>query len=240
MPPVRTMQPRNVVSGRAERGGTRTRRDQKCQWSLADCDLVNSPYRASSSPRPDVGHACSCCLRPWSECVDALRSDGRNRQRTCPPCHDHGPNMLEASRVHAELWRTLARSRQMERDVREAQLKNRIAQLEQELHDRPTRTVERWVDQDQLKEAKEEADRAFRSRENAWQALCLVRLIHREGQPGQCRCGLRLDRCETAKIVDHYPGLEKWEKEQVRRQRDGLTHNLPDGHPALLDRRWQP
>jgi hypothetical protein len=92
----------------------------------------------------------------------------------------------------------------------------------------------------ELEEAREEADRAFRSRENAWQALCMVRLLHREGQPGQCRCGLRLDRCKTAQIVDHYPALEKWEKEQVLRLRRGLSHNLPEGHPAVLDRRWEP
>jgi len=202
---------------------------------------VNSPYRVSSSPRPDVGHACSCCLRPWSECfVDVVSSDDRPRQRTCPSCHEHGPNTLEASRVHAEVWRDLARSRQRERDSREAQLRDRIAELERELNDRPERTVTRWVDLDELEEARDEAQRAFRSRENAWQSLCMVRLLHREGQAGQCRCGLRLDRCKTAEIVDHYPGLVKWEKEQVRRLRAGQSHNLPEGHPAILDRRWEP
>jgi hypothetical protein len=180
-------------------------------------------------------------MRPWSECLpENAGFEDRNRQRTCPPCHEHGSNSLEASRVHAELWRTLARSRQLERDAREVQLKDRIAHLEQELCDRPTQTIDRWVDLDQLEEARGEADRAFRSRENAWQALCMVRLLHREGQPGQCRCGLRLDRCKTAQIVDHYPALEKWEKEQVIRLRRGLSHNLPEGHPAILDRRWEP
>ena len=114
--------------------------------------IVNSPYRVADSPRPDAGHSCSCCLRPWSECfVDVTRSNDRPRQRTCPPCHEHGPSGLEASRVHAELWRDLARSRQRERDAREAQLRNRIAQLEQELRDRPTQTVERWLTSTSLK-----------------------------------------------------------------------------------------
>lgn len=166
--------------------------------------------------------------------------DDRPRQLTCRPCHDHGASAMEANRVHIEMWRALARSRKQDHERAEAHLKNRIAQLEQELRDRPTRTVERWVDRDKLEEAREEADRAFRSRENAWQALCLVWLIHREGQPGQCRCGLLLDRCKTAEIVDHYPGLEKWEREQVRRLRTGQVHALPEGHPALLDRRWEP
>jgi len=79
----------------------------------------------------------------------------------------------------------------------------------------------RYIGLDEIEEAKTEAQRAFRSRENAWQALCLVRLHHREGQPGQCRCSRRLDLCETA-------------------QRKGLYHALPHGHPAMLDRHWQP
>jgi hypothetical protein len=138
------------------------------------------------------------------------------------------------------MWRALARSRKQDHERVEVQLRDQIAQLEQDLRDRPTRTVDRWVDRDELEEARSEADRAFRSRENAWQALCMVRLFHREGQPGQCRCGQRLDRWKTAPIVDHYPALEKWEREQVRRLRSGLSHNLPEGHPALLDRRWEP
>ena len=148
--------------------------------------------------------------------------------------------MLKASRVHAELWRELARLRQRDHDAAEVRLRNQIAELKRELRDRPTQTVDRWVDRDELEEARREARRAFRSREDAWQALCMVRLLHREGQPGQCRCGLRLDRCKVAQIVDQYPGLEKWEKEQVSRMRSGLTHELPDDHPAILDPRWEP
>jgi hypothetical protein len=172
--------------------------------------------------------------------VDVTRSDDRPRPQRCPPCHDHAPDTPEANQAHIEMWKALARSRKQDHERVEVQLRDRIAELEQELRDRPTRTVDRWVNRDELEEAQEEAQRAFRSRENAWQALCEVRLLHREGQPGQCRCGLRLDRCKVAQIVDHYPALEKWEREQVSRLRRGLIHALPEGHPALLDRRWEP
>jgi uncharacterized protein (DUF3084 family) len=109
---------------------------------------------------------------------------------------------MAINRVHIELWQEFARSQQRAFNVKEDQLKNRIGQLEQELRDRPTQTVDRYVNLEELEEARKEAERAFRSRENAWQALCMIRLKHREGQPGQCRCGLRLDRCEVALIVD--------------------------------------
>ncbi len=221
------MQRHNEVSRLTERCGTR---NVSGHWQTV---LVNSPYSAKSAPRSGGGYVCSCCLRPWDECVaDTGRSDGQARQRTCPPCHDHGPNMMAASRVHAELWQALARSRQLERDAAEALLRSQVAELEQELHDRPKQIVERYLDRDQLEAAREEADRAFRSRENAWQALCMVRLIHREGQPGQCRCGLHLDRCNTAQIVDHYPGLEKWEREQVSRLRRHLRTRTAGGPPG--------
>jgi oligoendopeptidase F len=75
--------------------------------------------------------------------------------------------MMAASRVHAELWQALAGSRQRDHDAAETRLKNRIAELEQELLDRPKQVVERYVDRNELEEARQEADRAFRSRESA-------------------------------------------------------------------------
>lgn len=172
--------------------------------------------------------------------MDMSRSDDRPRQRRCPACHGHAEDSPEANQAHIEMWRALARSRKQEHERVETQLRETIAELEQELRDRPTRPVHHWVDQDELKEAREEAQRAFRSRENAWRALCEVRLLHREGEPGQCRCGLRLERCKVAEIVNRYPGLEKWENEQFIRVRGGLSHALPEGHPALLNRNWKP
>jgi len=214
-----------------------------CRWPVAECVIMNHPYRtASEEQRPRGPYVCTCCKRPWDICVADADGGfgGQNRQRTCPACHDHGPAPMATNRVHIELWRTVVRYERQEYDAKETRLRNRISELEQELRNRPEKTVERYVDLQELDEARTEAQRAFRSRENAWQALCMVRLIHREGQVGQCRCGLRLDRCKVAPIVNHYPGLEKWEREQIRRLRNGYDHNLPDGHPAILDPRWEP
>lgn len=147
---------------------------------------------------------------------------------------------MARDRVHTELWRTFAQERDQDHRRKEKQLGSRISQLEQELRDRPVKTEVRYIDAEELEHAQAEAERAFRSRENAWQALCEIRLIHREGETGRCRCGLRLDRCGIAQIVDRYPGLERWEAEQYRRLRNGESHSLPDGHPAILDQRWRP
>lgn len=119
-------------------------------------------------------------------------------------------------------------------------MRERIDALEQELRDRPERVVDRYVDLDKLQLVQAEAERAFRSREHAWQALTEVRLLHREDDDGHCRCGTRADRCPIAAIADRYPALKAWEDEQVDRLRRGESHALPDGHPAVLDRRGAP
>lgn len=203
---------------------------------------MNHPYRtASDERRPRDADVCTCCQRPWAICVeDSGWLDGPPRQRTCPDCHDHGASAMERDTKHVALWRSLASVQQREHNTEAERLWRQISELEQELRDRPEQIVTRYIGQQELNEAHAEAERAFRSRENAWQALCLVRLHHREGQPGRCRCGLHLDRCETAKVVDHYPGLEKWERAQVERLRGGLDHKLPDEHPAVIDPHWRP
>jgi hypothetical protein len=141
---------------------------------------------------------------------------------------------------HIAVWRALADGQRRDYEAKARRLSSRIAELEQELRDRPKEIVERYIDQGVLDEAQAEADRAFRSRENAWQALCEIRLLHREREPGRCRCGQRLDTCKIARIVDRYPGLEKWENDQIQRLRDHQDHRLPAGHPAVLDPKWQP
>jgi hypothetical protein len=147
---------------------------------------------------------------------------------------------MERDRMHIDLWRSLSRAQEHDHSTQVERLQGRISELEQELRDRPKEIVERYVDRQELEDARAEANRAFRSRENAWQALCMIHLLHHEREPGRCRCGLRLDRCEIAQIVDRYPGLEKWVKEQYRRLQIGDDHMLPDGHPALIDPHWRP
>ena len=149
---------------------------------------------------------------------------------------------MARDRVHIDLWRSLGQAQARTHQSEATQLRGQIAQLEQELADRPVKEVERYIGADEIQAHKDEADRAFRSRENAWQALCEIRLLHREGEPGRCRCGKRLDQCPIAEIVDRYPGLGEWEEEQIRRLRnhDRRGHKLPDRHPAVFDPRWQP
>jgi hypothetical protein len=142
---------------------------------------------------------------------------------------------MQSDPEHIKLWRVLLADRQREHASVTADLKAQMAELEERLRNGP-----RTIGLDQIQAAQDEAQRAFRSRENAWQALCEVRLLHRKDADGRCRCGERFDRCAEAQIVDRYPALVKWENEQYDRLRRGLIHALPDGHPAVLNPRWRP
>jgi hypothetical protein len=101
---------------------------------------------------------------------------------------------LRSDPEHIELWRKLLAERQREHDDAQVKLKNQIAELERELQERPEKIVERWHGTDEIEAARSEAQRAFRSRQNAWQALCEIRLLHREASNERCRCGKKYTR----------------------------------------------
>jgi hypothetical protein len=181
-----------------------------------------------------VSDTCACCRRPWDVCFpEAERRE--LREFVCHECKPHQGFTMQSDPEHIKLWRALLAGRRREHARMTADLKAQMADLEERLRNGP-RTIGLY----QIQAAQEEAQRAFRSRENAWQALCEVRLLHREAADGRCRCGARFDRCAEAQIVDRYPALVKWENEQYDRLRRGLIHALPDGHPAVLNPRWRP
>ncbi|HUZ53113.1 MAG TPA: hypothetical protein VMU94_11370, partial [Streptosporangiaceae bacterium] len=160
---------------------------------------MNHPYRTSSDQQRSRGaDVCTCCERPWARIAATGASASAGSQATCRDCHDHGSMAMQRDRAHIDLWRSLSRFEQRQHDAEVSRLGIQISQMEEELRDRPEKIVERYVGQDEIDEANEEAQRAFRSRENAFRALCEVRLIHREGEPGRCRCGQRLDTCKMA------------------------------------------
>jgi hypothetical protein len=138
------------------------------------------------------------------------------------------------------LWRAEDARREEAFRQRLAEVEQERDHLQQQLDARPVRVVTENLDKQTVDEALLKRDAAYRSRDSAFRALCEVRLLHREREPGMCRCGRRLDRCEIAIIVDRYPALRSWEKQQVDRFRRHEVHSLPDNHPAIIDPRWQP
>jgi hypothetical protein len=216
-----------------------------CRTTLARLANVNHPFRTISEaerrPGRGISSACHCCRRPWEAC---LTPDGPGStipsHNTCSACYDHMSRGDDRDRAHIELWQSFARARRRAHDAEVQGLREQLAQMQRELDERPEKIVELYIGQEELDEAGAEAQRAFRSRERAWQALSEVWVIHREGQSGCCRCGLRLDRCEVSQIIDSYPALDDWVREQFSRLQKGLDHGLPERHPAVLDPHWRP
>lgn len=144
---------------------------------------------------------------------------------------------MQSNTEHLALRRALLERRETEHANAAASLRVTIAAKERELADRPEKIVEKYLEISVLQEATAEAERALRSRDWAYGTMLQVSLLHRETEPGRCRCGKGLDRCHEFTLLDCHVGLERWEAKQVERRKQGLSHALPPNHPAVLDRR---
>jgi hypothetical protein len=202
---------------------------------------VSNPY---SAPRhsPAGLDRCDCCKRPWSVCVERdQRWQPPKDQHTCKTCWDHADATgFKRDEDHIELWRTLINERVRELGREIGQLKSQVAAAQQELYERPAKEVIKYLGQDEIRAAQEEGQRAFASRQRAWQALSEIQCLHRERNNGICQCGSRFKECDEAQIVNSYPAFIDWVKDQAERMNRGLSCDLPQKHPARFDPRWRP
>lgn len=166
------------------------------------------------------------------------RETGPASSSVCGDCLPHVQSNMQANREHLVLWAAYAGHVQALGEQTAAELRALLASKDAELANRPEKIVDRYVDADKLEDARTEADRAFRSRDRAYRALIAIRIQHRELDDRKCRCGLKFDQCNIGQALGSYPGLLGWEKRQIERARRDEPHQLPDNHPALLDRRW--
>jgi hypothetical protein len=167
---------------------------------------------------------CRCCHRPW----EALPVPPTP---VCADCVTHRASSLAAERAHVRLWQEYAERLQ--------------AWTARRPEDGPTGEISQagaaqaharggpHVAADVLEEERDKTARAFRSRDMAYRALSEVRLLHHETEAGRCRCGLPVQRCAVAMVVDRYPALASWEAKQLKRVRKGQPHMLPRDHPGL-------
>jgi hypothetical protein len=118
------------------------------------------------------------------------------------------------------------------------QAEQQVEELTRELADRPVRVVERDLDAERVDQARQQMEAAFRSRDHAYIDLISIRLLHRDGGNGKCRCGRKSFNCKEFQIVGRSGPLASWEKKQVDRARRGLDHLLPENHPAVSSRSW--
>jgi hypothetical protein len=152
-------------------------------------------------------------------------------------------------RDHIDLWReALADSVQelqgahaAEVDRLESTINGLRSQLSDEIAKRPLQVVNHYVGQDLIDEALENRARAYHSRDQAFRDMTLLHMLHFEVAPsGKCRCGKLIDDCEEAGILESSRALRGWERKHAERRRRGEPNLLPDGHPGIVDARWDP
>jgi hypothetical protein len=202
---------------------------------------VTNPYAAAPKHVSDSGR-CDCCKRPWAVCVEPdQRWKPPKNQLTCRTCWEHAAAAWSKRDAdHIELWRELINSRVGKLGGEIRQLKDQLAAAQQELDERPEKEVVKYIGEDEIRAAQEEAQRAFASRQRAWQALSQIQAMHRERNDGRCQCGLQFTKCKEAQIISGYPALIDWVKDELARLNCGLDCDLPDKHPARFDPRWHP
>jgi hypothetical protein len=120
------------------------------------------------------------------------------------------------------------------------QLRDQLAAAQRELDERPEKEVIKYIGQDEIRAAREEGQRAFASRQRAWQALSEIQCLHRERNNGQCQCGRLFKKCNEAQIIAKYSALMDWVKDELERLKRGLYCDLPEEHPARFDAKWHP
>lgn len=196
-----------------------------------------------------MSSGCPCCGRTNAHYVPVRAPDGLpSRPVVCGLCAKHqgsnGYDLKRRDHTHIDMWREDLRDREQAlTDAHEqvvGKLQAQITRLEGKLEERPIQTVEVHVDKAELDEAWRQRDRAFRSRDRVMTDMTLLHLLHFETSSGKCRCGLQASRCEEMTILDGSRALNAWERWQTERRRRQEHHQLPSGHPGVVDARWDP
>ena len=192
---------------------------------------------------------CLCCQRDNAIMGKSRVPDGLpSGVRVCGICSRHQSNdpksWARRDQDHRDLWaedaRELAEQNANKLAAEQASTETLRTQLAEEIAKRPPHVVHRNLDQEIVHEAEAERDSAYRSRDQAFQALSEVWLLHRDAGSDRCRCGRKFSQCDTAAIVNRYRALEQWERRQWERRRQRRDHMLPRNHPAVTDPRWTP
>jgi hypothetical protein len=179
----------------------------------------------------DLAQLCPCC-----------RLNPSTIRQVCPDCELHQGNTIvkiqRCNSDHLRAWRGAQSSLQAKANREKELLGQQLEEARLELEKRPIKIVHENLDAETVADAESRRDKAYKSRDLTMHTLSRIRLLHRNDGKGKCACGEAYSKCKTAQVIeDDVIALDRWEKNQADRLRRGLTHFLPDNHPAVLDRR---
>jgi hypothetical protein len=218
----------------------------------------------------EVSAECRCCkiLRTFSFksttdhviCKSCERHYGDGSGKAAQQARDHAGLYWSELQIsiedrHRDQERHLAELRYRDREITEKN--DIIAQKNVVIDDLETavRTgnlnpaVEKWLADEEVRDALNKRDSAYRSRDYSFTALWRITQLHHldERRQNKCSCGRSERGCrELAAISDELDVIHRWETEQVDRLRTGLEHGLPHDHPEVaamggrsLRNRWR-
>ncbi len=203
----------------------------------------------------EVHVPCACCA-----VRTAFTLTSSSDQVICRSCTRHqGESLAKATlrdRDHVGLWssevelvreefaahRAQARTaqEQLTRQLEQVRLENQGLRqaLERGFETAAPADVQKILTDNVVKEAQEQRDAAYRSRDHAYRGLWAVDDLHHEAEePDQCSCGAA--SCPVLEAMGHVrQSLYDWENKQIARAREGRDHGLPRDHPEYRDQRW--
>ncbi|MGE2715141.1 hypothetical protein ACQI4L_13860 [Mycolicibacterium litorale] len=210
----------------------------------------------------EVTADCECCKIPCQMWFTSV-SD----QVICKGCVGHlGDSPVrcaQRNRQHAGLYRSelliCQEDRQSDLRKHEAEMQRlkdrhaqKVEQLERELAAQRVElgdlravirngelnpAVEQWFADEEVRDALDKRNRAYRSRDFVFAALWGVARVHRpdEQNDGFCTCGRKESKCQVLQAIEpELRALDDWEDKQIERLRDDLDHGLPWNHPEVL------
>lgn len=199
--------------------------------------------------------ACLCCGHPFRI---TLRS--QTDLRICDRCKSHqGPRKAEQREsAHRKWWSEAFAHMQQERrqveadkhvehrEMRErllsitaendSEIANLIAEVDFVSRGNRSADSEARIESEELRDAIDQRNSAYRSRDRAYGALWLALEVHHSGNDGlNCSCGLKVNKCEVWDAVASIaPTIWKWERDQIERLHSERPHGLPDEHPEVV------
>lgn len=200
----------------------------------------------------EVHVPCHCC-RVVVDFVFKSTSD----HVICKACQRHQGDTtakaLQRDRDHVGLWssevqllreefdadrmRAREATRELERRLRQTQLENESLKktLERGFEGAAPADVERILIDQAVREAHEERDIAYSSRDHVYRSLWAVDDLHHDQEvPEHCSCGSR--GCPVLKALQPVQSsLYAWENKQITRAQNHRPHGLPRQHPKYTD-----
>jgi hypothetical protein len=216
--------------------------------------LTKEPSLHSYKLYYPVDAECLCC-----HVIMQFTFRSRSDQVVCASCQRHqgtsAAKLIQRDQDHIGLWRSELGLEKEARAEHVQRLNNTIARrdadivelreslsdargaIKTELKNRPVATVMAWIESENIAEALNLRDAAYRSRDHALSVIWHIDRLHHDHdeKDNHCSCGKGASKCKEHEALERIvEALDRWEESQIDRLKRDLEHGLPRDHPEVL------